>query len=107
MDPEGPTPSVSNSAMLDGMPDAAIEAFVGLSGPGSHSTAADERVAAARRGARAGRTPAQVRCRWLDGEFLAFGGAIAATPEMAAAGQRDADRVRSLRWRRSGRRGST
>ena len=28
----------------------------------------------------------------LDGRFLAFAGGIAATPEMGAAGQRDADR---------------
>ena len=34
MDPEGPTPGVSNAVLLDGMPEAAIQAFVELAGPG-------------------------------------------------------------------------
>jgi FAD/FMN-containing dehydrogenase len=37
MDPEGPTPSVSNTALLDGMPESAIEA-VEHAGPGTNST---------------------------------------------------------------------
>ena len=94
MDPEGPTPSVSNTALLDGMPEAAIDTFVGLAGPDSHVLAVDERVPPARRRARPAaprrrctadggrRVPRLRRCGWPT------------TPEMAAAGQRDADRLR-------------
>ncbi len=89
MDPEGPTPSVSNSAMLDGMPDAAIDTFVGLSGPDSHSSLLMSELrqlggALDRQHPGAGALPK------LDGDFLAFAGAMAMTPEMAAAGQADA-----------------
>src|SRR6476661_8234273 len=38
MDPEGPTPAVSNTALLDGMPEEAIQAFVRQAGPESTST---------------------------------------------------------------------
>jgi len=90
MDPEGPTPSVSNSALLDGMPEAAIEAFVEQAGPGSTSTLLVSELrqlggALSRPQPGAGALPA------IDGAFLAFGVAIAATEQMAAAGLRDAN----------------
>ena len=53
MDPEGPTPAVSDSLVLDSLPDAAIDALVAAAGPGSGSTLHPGRAAPARRGARA------------------------------------------------------
>jgi len=38
MDPEGPTPGVSASTLLAGLPEPAIESFLALTGPGSGST---------------------------------------------------------------------
>ncbi len=89
MDPEGPTPAVSASTILADLPDAAIETFLALTGRGSGSTllAAELRQlggALARPAEGAGVLP------MLDGKFVLFGVAIAATPEMAAQGHADA-----------------
>ena len=89
MDPEGPTPAVSASTLLADLPDAAVETFLALSGPGSESTllAAELRQlggALARPAEGAGALPA------LDGKFALFAVAIAATEEMAARGHADA-----------------
>ncbi len=88
MDPEGPTPAVSVCAILGDLPDAAIETFLALTGRGSGSTllAAELRQlggALARPAEGAGALP------MVDGAFVMFGVAIAATPEMAAQGQAD------------------
>ncbi len=88
MDPEGPTPAVSASTILADLPDAAIETFLALTGRGSGSTllAAELRQlggALARPAEGAGALPV------LDGEFVLFAVAIAATPEMAAQGHAD------------------
>jgi len=95
MDPQGPTPSVSDTTILDAMPDAAIEAFLELAGPNSTSSLLSNEIrqlggALARPREDAGAMPA------LPGAFLAFGCAIAATPEMAAAGRRDARRFATM-----------
>jgi len=89
MDPEGPTPGVSASTMLADLPDTAIETFLALTGRGSGSTllAAELRQlggALARPSASHGALPA------LEGRFVLFGVAIAATPEMGAQGHADA-----------------
>ena len=89
MDPEGPTPAVSASTILADLPDAAIETFLALTGRGSGSTllAAELRQlggALARPAEGAGVLP------MLEGKFVLFGVAIAATPEMAAQGHADA-----------------
>ncbi len=90
MDPEGPTPAVSNAALLDGMPEAAIAAFVELAGPGTASTLLIHELR--QLGGALGRPhPGAGAMPMVDGQFLAFGVGIAATPEMGAAGQRDAD----------------
>jgi hypothetical protein len=88
MDPEGPTPAVSSSTILADLPDAAIETFLALTGRGSGSTllAAELRQlggALSRPADGAGVLP------MLEGAFVLFGVAIAATPEMAAQGQAD------------------
>jgi FAD/FMN-containing dehydrogenase len=89
MDPEGPTPGVSASAILSELPDAAIETFLALTGQGSGSAllAAELRQlggALGRPHEGAGALP------MLDGDFVLFGVAIAMTPEMAAKGHADA-----------------
>jgi FAD/FMN-containing dehydrogenase len=89
MDPEGPTPGVSASSMLADLPEPAIESFLALTGRGSGSSllAAELRQlggALGRPAEGAGALP------MLDGRFLLFGVAIAATPELAAQGHADA-----------------
>ena len=88
MDPEGPTPAVSVCAILGDLSDAAVETFLALTGPDSGSTllAAELRQlggALARPAEGAGALP------MIDGAFVMFGVAIAATPEMAERGQAD------------------
>jgi len=89
MDPEGPTPGVSDSTLLADLPDPAIETFLALTGRGSGSTllAAELRQlggALARPAEGAGALP------MLDGKFVLFGVAIAMTPEIGAQGRADA-----------------
>ncbi|MDF2091701.1 FAD-binding oxidoreductase [Knoellia sp. 3-2P3] len=95
MDPEGPTPAVSGSIMLDGLPDEAIDAFLAEVGPGSTSTllAAELRQlggALGRAHHGAGALPR------LDAAYAGFFVAIAATPEMAAQGLLDAKRLEGV-----------
>lgn len=89
MDPEGPTPTTSASTMLDAMPDAAIGSFLALTGPGSGSSLL---LAELRQlGGALGRPhPGAGALPQLDGQFILFAGAIAATPEMAQQGRADA-----------------
>jgi len=92
MDPEGPTPAVSDSLVLDSLPDAAIDALVAVTGPGSGSSLilAELRQlggALARPHAGAGALPK------VAGQFLFLAVGIAATPEMAAKSQADATRA--------------
>ncbi len=90
MDPEGPTPSVSDSLLLDDLPDDAIDALLAAAGPGSGSSllAAEVRQL----GGALGR-PASGALTHLDGRFLVFGVAVAPTPEAAAQGRADAARL--------------
>jgi FAD/FMN-containing dehydrogenase len=91
MDPEGPTPVVSDSAMLGSLPDEAIDAFLGEVGPGSTSSLllAELRQLGGALGRRHDGGGALDR---LDAAFVSFGAAVAATPEMAAQGEHDAHR---------------
>ena len=90
MDPEGPTPGVSNTAMLAGIPDSAIDAFVAQSGPDSHSSLLMSELR--QLGGALGRPhPGAGALPMLNGAFMSFAAAIAATPEMGAVGQADAD----------------
>jgi FAD/FMN-containing dehydrogenase len=89
MDPEGPTPAVSASTLLDDLPEAAIESFVALAGAGSGSTllAAELRQlggALGRPAEGAGALP------MLRGRFAVFAVAVAGTAEMGARGHADA-----------------
>ncbi len=89
MDPEGPTPGVSASAVLADLPDAAITSFLALAGPGSGSSlmVAELRQlggALARPADGAGALPE------LDGSFVLFACAVPVTPELGARGRADA-----------------
>jgi FAD/FMN-containing dehydrogenase len=94
MDPEGAAPAVSDSAMLGSFPDAAVDAFLDVVGPGRESAllAAELRQL----GGALGRPhEGGGALSKLDAEFVAFGVAIAATPEMGAQGHADARRFTS------------
>jgi FAD/FMN-containing dehydrogenase len=92
MDPEDPTPSVSDSVMLAGMPDAAVDAFLAQVGPGSGTSLLMGELR--QLGGALGRPhPGAGALPMFDGAFLAFGGAIAATPEMGLQGHADALRL--------------
>jgi len=92
MDPEGSTPVVSDSAMLAGFPDAAIEAFLEAAGPGSGTSLLIAELrqlgGALGRPHRGGGVLSH-----LEGSFAMFAAAIAATPETAAQGRTDARRL--------------
>lgn len=85
MDPEGGTAAVSGSSMLRGLPDAAIDAFLEQVGPDVPS---DLAVAELRQLGGALSRPAEGGgvLSHLEGEFVSFNGAMALSPEMAAAG---------------------
>jgi len=92
MDPEGPTPAVSDTLILDSLPDAAIDGLVAAAGPGSGSTLIMAELrqlggALGRPHEGAGALPK------IDGQFVFFAVGIAATPEMAATSQADAARA--------------
>jgi len=92
MDPEGPTPSVSESVLVDELPDAAIDAILDVAGPGSGTSllSAEVRQLGGAVGRPASDGGALAR---LDGDFLVFGVAVAPHPEAAAQGRADAVRL--------------
>ena len=89
MDPEGPTPAVSDNCMLDALPDAAVDAFLSAVGPDAQSTLL---IAELRQlgGALARPHEGGGAVSKLDAQYAGFAAAIAATPEMAAQGHADA-----------------
>jgi hypothetical protein len=89
MDPEGGAPVVSGTAMLAGLPDAGVDAFVDAVGPDARTSLL---MAELRQlGGQLGRPqPGAGVLSHLEGSFAAFGGAMAATPETAAQGHLDA-----------------
>ncbi len=100
-DPETPTPTVSETAMLTGLDEDAIDAFLSQVGPGVPTSLL---VAELRQLGGALARPADGALPGLSGAFLAFGLAMAPVPEMAAAGAADARRfVRALEPWSSGR----
>jgi FAD/FMN-containing dehydrogenase len=92
MDPEGPTPAVSDTAMLAELPGNAVDALLAAAGPGSGSTLLATELrqlggALSRPAPNAGALP------MLDGRFVLFGVGIAATAEMGAQAFADARRL--------------
>ncbi len=92
MDPEGPTPATSASSMLARLPEEAVDRFLAAAGKGSGSTLL---MAELRQlgGALGRQHPGAGALPQLDGQFLLFGVAIAATPEMEEQGQADASKL--------------
>ena len=92
MDPEGPTPAVSNTALLSGLPDDAIATVLSVAGPGSSSAllAAELRQLG---GAMSRPAPGAGAMPCVEGQFLLFGVAVAPDADAAAAGQASADRL--------------
>ncbi len=97
MDPEGPTPGVTSTSVLGSLPDEAVDAFLRVVGHGTSQTllAAELRQlggALGRPAEGAGAVP------MVNGQFVLFAVAIAATPELAEAGQADADALVAAMW---------
>ncbi len=89
MDPEGPTPAVSDSVMLAELPEEAMAAFLAAVGDRSSTSLMIGELrqlgGALRRPHPGGGVVSK-----LDGAFLAFGCGIAMTPEMGMRAQADA-----------------
>ncbi|UYM07644.1 FAD-binding oxidoreductase [Solicola gregarius] len=88
MDPEGALPFVSDSTMLQALPDAALNAYLEHVGPDADSSLLMGELRQLG-GALSRPDPGGVLSH-LDAQFLAFGVALAPTPELGAAGLRDA-----------------
>ena len=89
MDPEGPTPAVSDGSLLGGLPDNAIDTILEQVGPDSTSSLL---MAELRQlGGALGRAPeGHGALATVDAAYAVFACAIAATPQMAVQGQLDA-----------------
>ena len=94
MDPEGPTPAVSSSTLLDTLPDAATDALLSAVGPDAQSTLL---IAELRQlGGALGRPhEGGGALSMIDAGYAGFAATIAATPEMGAQGHADANRFAS------------
>ncbi|HSO69124.1 MAG TPA: FAD-linked oxidase, partial [Arachnia sp.] len=92
MDPEGPTPAVGASTLLEGLDEGAIQAFLQAAGPGASTSllAAELRQLG---GALSRKAPDAGALSQIDGAYAGFFVAIAATPEMAEAGAVDTARL--------------
>ena len=92
MDPEGPTPAVSDSTLLSGLPEAAIQAFLAAAGPdsGSQLLAAEIRQLG---GALARPAEIPAALPGIAAPFALFAVGIAPTPEMGAAAHRNCARL--------------
>jgi FAD/FMN-containing dehydrogenase len=92
MDPEGPTPAVSESVLVDELPGEALDALLEAAGPGSGTSLLSAEVR--QLGGAVGRpAPDGGALTHLEGDFLVFGVAVAPTPEAAAQGRADARRL--------------
>jgi hypothetical protein len=89
MDPEGGAPAVSDSAMLGGLPEGAVDAFREQAGPDAETSllAAELRQLGGALGRPAEGAGALTH---LDAAFVAFGVAMAPSVEAAVRGQEDA-----------------
>jgi enamine deaminase RidA (YjgF/YER057c/UK114 family) len=92
MDPEGPTPAVGGGTVLAELPEEAIEAFLAEVGPGSTSSLLSAELRQLG-GALGRRHPGGGALSSLDGAYAGFFVAMAPTPEMAAQGRSDLNRL--------------
>ncbi|MET7419548.1 FAD-binding protein [Dactylosporangium sp. NPDC005555] len=93
LDPEGPTPSVSRSALLGDLPAAAVDALLAVAGPGSGSSLLVPAELRQLGGALGRPAPGGGALSALNGSFALFSAGIAATPAMGEAAVADAARV--------------
>ncbi len=95
MDPEGPTPAVSASAVLADLDAAGVAALVAAAGPGSGSQLM---IAELRQlgGAVTRALPGSGVLSHVEGSYVLFALAMAPSPEMAAAGSAAAERLVGL-----------
>ncbi len=92
MDPEGPTPVTSGTTMLAELPEEGIEAFLAQTGAGVQTSLLMAEIR--QLGGALGRPhPGGGALSHVEGRFLVFACAVAATPEMEAAGHADAMRL--------------
>jgi hypothetical protein len=84
MDPEPPVPGIGHHGVIRELPDEAIDAFVGVAGPGSGSPLllAEFRHAGGELGRPAENAGALEK---LDAEFILFGIGLPMTPELGEA----------------------
>ncbi|HEX6517853.1 MAG TPA: FAD-binding oxidoreductase [Nocardioidaceae bacterium] len=92
MDPEDPTPGISNAALLRELPDPAIDAFLALTRPGSGCSLLMAELrqldgALGRPHEGAGALP------MLDGQFAFYGVGVAITPELGERARADATAI--------------
>lgn len=86
MDPEGPTPAVGGSTMLERLDDQAVTAFLEAFGAGAETPLLSAELR--QLGGALGRpAPHAGALSQVDAAYVAFFVAIAATPEMAARGE--------------------
>ena len=86
MDPPDPIPAVSDSTLMAELPAQAIDDLVAVAGPGSGSMLATVEIR--HLGGALGRTqPHHGALAKLDGEFIMFGGGMAADPGLTAANE--------------------
>jgi FAD/FMN-containing dehydrogenase len=91
-DPEGRTPGFGEHAILDALPDEALEAFVRAAGPGSGSSLISAEIR--HLGGALGRpAPGNGALSHVDGAYIMFAVGLPMSPEMAAAITRDVERV--------------
>ena len=89
MDPPGPTPGVSGHTLLGALDDAAVDALLAKVGPGTTSALLFAELRHI--GGAVGRPVPGAALSHLPGAYALFCAAIAATPDMAAAGRADAE----------------
>lgn len=92
MDPEGPTPSVAASTMLEELDEEAIVAFLAAAGPAATTSLLSAELRQLG-GAVARPAPGAGALARLEGAYAGFFVAVAATPQMAAQGAADASRL--------------
>ncbi|MEX5637378.1 FAD-binding oxidoreductase [Parafrankia sp. FMc2] len=93
MDPEGPTPVVSASRMLAGLPAGAVDAVLNTAGPDSGTSLAVPAELRQLGGALARPAPGGGALACLDGAFVLFSCGVVPTPDAAAQAVADARRV--------------
>ena len=90
MDPEGPTPAVSDSTLVGELGDAGIDTLLEQVGPGSTSSLLSTELR--QLGGALGRTPDDHGALpTIDAAYAVFAVAVAPTPELAMQGQLDAE----------------